>query len=199
MSNGRSNLFGGIYYLPRGRKTSLFRFADGKRRGGGGGTDGSEDYIRSPRKRNIERNLIMSTARARACIAHIHAHIHTYAFSKYTCWVGELLFIIAPKRAEKDFSSRCGKQSREKRRNWETRSRVGRWEIIFPGFLASGPFRRDTRRRRSFVASAGRESKVHSLLDVARRKLYARECIHREWINWSSLNSTGLWERNFDT
>lgn len=115
MSNGRSNLFGGIYYLTRGRKTSSFRFAERESKGTARGADGSEDYIRSPRKRNIERNLIMSTGRA-----YTHVYTHTYACARVLwkrMWARGLLFIIAGASASgKRFFQQMRKTSREERR-----------------------------------------------------------------------------------
>lgn len=115
MSNGWSNLFGGIYYLTRARKTSSFRFAERESKGTARGADGSEDYIRSPGKRNIERNLIMSTGRA---YTHIHTRTHMHAPACFRCICGHEDFYSSSRkqvRAEKDFSSRCGKH-REGRR-----------------------------------------------------------------------------------
>lgn len=91
-------------------------------RAGGRSAGRPEDYIRSTGKRNIERNLIMSTGRARARA--LSGHIRGQGFYS---------------------SSRRGGRERKKifRQVWKTvtvavrnavnRPRVGRWEIIFSG------------------------------------------------------------------
>lgn len=137
MSNGRGNLFGSIYYLARARKgkplpSGRTEEESRERKQGrtNGRTDGRpEDYIRSPRKRNIERNLIMSTTRARAHA--LSKHIRGQDF--YSSSESEYA-------SGKRFSCRCGKQSfagdtarRELRRT--TRVHWAHWEITFPGFF----------------------------------------------------------------
>jgi len=122
----------------------------GGRRSGGKASGRPEDYIRSTRKRNIERNLIMSTERARARFR------STYVARTFIHHRAEA------SASGKRFSGRCGKQSpRGTPENWETRLRVGRWEIIFSGFLASRPTRWDKRSRWSFVVSSDWENRVH--------------------------------------
>jgi len=131
MSNGRGNLFKRcIYYLQADeRKILFFWFAEDSRSPG----KRPEDYIRSSRKRNIERNLIMSAMRA--CRARF----------RNVCEPG--IFIHHRVRwkcagaSRKGFSDCCEENNRC--RGWErcsnsvTRLRVGRQEIIFSRFLTS--------------------------------------------------------------
>lgn len=75
----------GVYLLPGAWKENPFLPVRGRREARAEGKR-PEDYIRFPRKRNIERNLIMS-----AGCAHI---------ARFRSVCGGLLFIIAPKSAE---------------------------------------------------------------------------------------------------
>lgn len=144
----------GVYLLPGAWKENPFLPVRGRREARAEGKR-PEDYIRFPRKRNIERNLIMSVG----C-----AHV-----ARFRSVCGEDFYSSSRRKVRKIVEGeRC---------NSVMRLRVGRREIIFPWFLTSGTSRSEL--RGSFVAAANHKKSCEMLSEEICAKMHS---IARKWI-----------------
>lgn len=122
MSNGRSNLFESIYYPARAEREGLLLPVRGKDEEEGStgkqaGESAPEDYIRFTRKRNIERNLIMSGWEGKT-----HAHIARFRSIRGEFYSSSHTLMRAKKRFPDRYAGTVA-VARHDAENWETRLR----------------------------------------------------------------------------